>query len=340
MSLIKKFHLPALVSFFFFLTSDAAAQKLEMLHEGKNISIRGLSAVSGKVIWVSGTGGNIGRSTDGGKTWFWNKVTGYDSTDFRDIEAFSSSTAIIMGIGEPAVILKTTNGGTTWKKVYENNGKGMFLDAMDFWNRQSGIVIGDPVGGKFFVARTFNEGDSWTQIAYNKLPAADSGEACFAASGTNVRALDRDEACFITGGRVSRMIWKGQPVKLPLLQGAESQGANSIAVWNIRKVPQIVVVGGDFLRDTMRTGNCIVSRDGGKIWITPSTPPHGYRSSVEYITSAKLATCGLNGVDVSYDGGIHWNSISSTGFNVCRKSKKGDVVFFAGGNGRIARLVW
>jgi photosystem II stability/assembly factor-like uncharacterized protein len=31
--------------------------------------LRGLSAVSSKVAWVSGTKGTFGRTTDGGKTW-------------------------------------------------------------------------------------------------------------------------------------------------------------------------------------------------------------------------------------------------------------------------------
>lgn len=326
---------------FVFFSFETSAQRVEILNEGDRISLRGLSVVSDKIVWVSGSEGNVGRSTDGGKTWFWKKVTGYESRDFRDIEAFNSSTAIIMAIGEPAVILKTIDGGASWKKVYENTRKGMFLDAMEFWNEQSGIVIGDPVGGSFFVARTFNEGDTWKEIPFDKLPRADSGEACFAASGTNVRALDRDEACFVTGGSVSRLLWKGVPVKLPLLQGLETQGANSVAVWSKKeKHPQIVIVGGDFMSDSLRTGNCTVSRDGGKTWIKPSNPPYGYRSCVEYITSARLITCGLNGVDVSFDKGINWNSVSSKGFHVCRKAKNGNAVFMAGGNGRIAKLIW
>ena len=82
---------------------------------------------------------------------------------------------------------------------------------MEFWNEQSGIVIGDPIDGKFFVARTFDGGSSWQEIPLDKRPVADSGEACFAASGTNVRALDKDEAVFVSGGTKSRLFSKNQP---------------------------------------------------------------------------------------------------------------------------------
>ena len=37
----------------------------------------------------------------------------------------------------------------------------MFLDAMDFYNKKNGIVVGDPVEGKVFLAYTTNKGDTW-----------------------------------------------------------------------------------------------------------------------------------------------------------------------------------
>lgn len=319
----------------------ALAQRVELLHSGTGISFRGLSVVSDRVIWVSGSKGTVGISTNSGKSWQFLVVSGYESREFRDIEAFDGATAIIMAIGEPAMILKTTNAGKSWRQVYENTTPGMFLDAMEFWNPESGIVIGDPVKGRFFVARTFDGGSSWQDIPFSRLPVADSGEACFAASGTNVRALDRDEACFVSGGRRSRLFWKDRPIPLPMLQDNETQGANSVAVWRRgNPVPHIIVVGGDFHADSLRKGNCVVSRDGGKTWIRPSNAPYGYRSCVEFISSDRVVTCGVTGVDLSYDEGINWNNISATGFHVCRKAKKGETVFLAGDDGRIGKIIF
>jgi len=325
----------------FLISLTSLAQKVEILTSEKKVSIRGLSVVNDQVIWVSGNNGQVGKSIDGGKTWKWVVVKGFEKRDFRDIEAFDAATAIIIAIAEPANILKTMDGGETWKIVYENTTKGMFLDAMEFWDQFSGIVIGDPINGKFFVARTFDEGDTWKEIPEKNLPLADSGEACFAASGTNVRVLDQDEACFVTGGLRSRFFWKGKPIELPILQGKESTGANSIAVRDKKKIKNslhFVVVGGDFAQDTSALNNCFYTTDGGKHWLAPHAPPHGYRSCVEYITKDKLITCGTTGVDISTDGGKNWKLISKEGFHVCRKSKSGNSVFLAGANGRIARL--
>jgi len=173
-------------------------------------------------------------------------------------------------------------------------------------------------------------------------PIAEKGEAMFASSGTNIRALSLSEAVFVTGGMHSRFFSRDKKIVLPLMQGKESTGANSLAIYrsSSRKPEKnMVVVGGDFLADTVSHQNCAISSDGGNTWLVPATPPHGYRSCVEYITRDQLITCGTSGVDISLDGGNNWKLISTESFHVCRKAKKGKSVFLAGKDGRIAKLV-
>jgi photosystem II stability/assembly factor-like uncharacterized protein len=340
---MKRIRIFLLLGLFSPLCFFAQHPTVQVLDSGTVTSIRGLSVVSNEVVWVSGSKGTIGRSLDGGQTWKWSVVKGFEKNDFRDIEAFDASTAIIMSVDAPAYILKTTNGGDTWKIVYESRAKGMFLDAMEFWNDKAGIVIGDPIDGKFFVARTFDAGQSWQEIPMDKRPVADSGEACFAASGTNIRVLDRDEAVFVTGGLRSRLFTRKPPVLLPMVQGKETTGANSVTVWNNRKMQggqRLIVVGGDFNEPVSAVKNCYYSTDRGKTWKAPVTPPHGYRSCVEYISMQKAISCGLTGVDITYDGGRNWIWISKEGFHVCRKAKNGEAIFFAGNSGKIAKIVW
>jgi photosystem II stability/assembly factor-like uncharacterized protein len=334
---------------FSLIASLIAQPKVELLNSGSKISIRGLSVVDDNIAWVSGTTGMVGRTNDGGKSWKWfnaKKFIPDDSlrsrVDFRDIDAFDGATAIIMAIESPAYILKTNDGGETWKVVYENKTSGMFLDAMEFWNEQSGIVIGDPIDGRFFVTRTFDGGTTWHDIPFEKRPKADSGEACFAASGTNIKPINNSEAVFVSGGLKSRLFSKNNPIELPIMQGKESTGANSIAIFNNKKKKAskiMVVVGGDFNAGSSTEKNCFITKNSGKEWITPTTAPHGYRSCVEFISSNKLVSCGLNGVDYSSDGGLNWQWISKDGYHVCRKAKNGNAVFFAGANGRIAKLL-
>src|SRR5579871_2783557 len=121
------------VLIFLFFCTTVFSQQIQILNNNTKTSLRGLSVVSNKIIWVSGSKGTVGRSIDAGKTWEWITVKNYETRDFRDIEAFDKNTAVIMGIAEPAVILKTTDGGKNWKTVFTDSTKGMFLDAMEFW---------------------------------------------------------------------------------------------------------------------------------------------------------------------------------------------------------------
>ena len=317
------------------LCITANAQTIKLLTSGTKTNMRGLSVVDNKTIWVSGSNGTVGRSLDGGTNWKWMTVKGFENIDFRDIEAFDKTTAVIMGIAEPAYILRTIDGGDNWQVVFENKTTGMFLDAMEFWNEQAGIVIGDPIKNKFFIARTFDRGITWQEIPENKLPIADSGEACFASSGTNIRKLSNSEAVFITGGLVSNIVVRDKKIKLPLIDGKESTGANSIAVKN-KKI--WMVAGGDFNTKDSTTKNAATTYNAGKTWALPAIPPTGYRSCIEFLQKKQWITCGLNGVDITYDDGNIFTNISKEGFHVVRKAKKGKAVFLAGGGGRIGIL--
>jgi photosystem II stability/assembly factor-like uncharacterized protein len=315
-------------------TAITNAQTIQLLDSNHNASLRGMSVVNNQTVWLSGSNGTVVLSVDGGKTFQWMTVKGYEKRDFRDIEAFDAKTAIIIAVDTPAIILKTTDAGVTWKKVYEDKRPGMFLDAMEFWNINSGIVVGDPIDGKIFIARTFDGGETWRGLPEANYPAVAKGEAMFAASGTNVTKLNQQEAVFVTGGLQSRMFIRDEKIEMPILQGREFTGANSIAVYKNK----IVVVGGDFSRDTLREKNCVITTDKGKTFTVPATPPFGYRSCVAFISKQQLITCGTSGVDVSDDGGINWRNISTTGFHAVQKAKKGKAVFLAGSKGRIAVL--
>jgi photosystem II stability/assembly factor-like uncharacterized protein len=325
---------------FLFLYHFSAAQTVELLTTGTKTSIRGLSVVNDNILWVSGSNGKVGKSIDGGKSWDWMTVKGFEKTDFRDIEAFDEKTAVIMGIAEPAYILKTFNGGESWKLVYTDSTKGIFLDAMDFFPDGRGVVIGDPINGRMYMARTIDNGSNWQRTAFDKLPELAEGEAFFASSGTNVRPLNYEESVIVTSGKKSRLYMRGKLSDMPILQGGESTGANSITVWNRgNKVEKMVVVGGDFGKDTLKQHNCYYTTNLGKTWVAPTEGPHGYRSCVEFIDKNTLIACGTSGVDISKDGAKTWQLISPKSFHVCRMAKEGTSVYLAGSNGTVAKLI-
>jgi hypothetical protein len=323
------------------VSANAQKQTIKIVETKKRVSMRGLSVVTDDIIWASGTGGNVARSTNGGNSFTWIKVPGYEKMDFRDIEAFDSNTAVIMGIANPAVILKTKDGGQTWRKVFEDTAKGAFLDAMDFNKTGTGYVVGDPIDElNLYMLVTDNNGDSWakTPVFRSGLPGGtmQEGEAFFASSGTNIK-LQGNHPIFASGGKSSNLFYVAEKYLLPIMQGKETTGANSLAVFNYDKA---IVVGGDFSKDTISSNNCVLIDLLGRDvkFSIPKTPPHGYRSCVIYLSRRKLLTCGTSGVDISKDGGKNWKLIAKDGFHVCQKAKNGKAVFLAG-NEKIAKLI-
>jgi hypothetical protein len=49
---------------------------VEVLTSGTQTSLRGLSVVNDNVVWVSGSNGTVGKTTNGGKNWKWYTVKG------------------------------------------------------------------------------------------------------------------------------------------------------------------------------------------------------------------------------------------------------------------------
>ena len=149
-------------------------------------NLRGLSVVSPRVAWVSGTKGVYGRTADGGMTWTAGTVPGAAALDFRDVEAFGESSAYLLsiGAGEKSRIYHTTDGGRTWTLQLKNSDRDAFYDAIAFWDQSHGLAFGDPVRGKFHLLATDDSGANWQRLAADDLPAALPKEGAFAASGT------------------------------------------------------------------------------------------------------------------------------------------------------------
>jgi len=303
-------------------------------------SFRGLSVVDDNTVWVSGSSGWIGKSTDGANQWEFKQVSGFEKLDFRSLYAFDSQNAIIANAGSPAHILKTTDGGNSWQIFYQNNHPDAFFDGIDFWNDREGIIYGDPIEGRMLLLITKDGGQTWTELPNTQRPLLNTGEASFAASGTGIRCSGKSKVIISTGGKSSRIfvsknkgvLWK--VLTPPIQQGESSTGIFSVAFRNNKGI----VVGGDYLQDSLKVKHVLLTNDAGKTWQTPATPTRGYRECVEYILNEVLIATGPSGTDVSYNEGRDWLPLSNEkGFHVVRKALKGNLVVIAG-SGKISRI--
>lgn len=317
------------------VSATANAQKIEMLQQGKPTSIRGLSVVDDSTAWVSGSKGYIALTTNGGKTWAWQQVTGFETADFRDIEAFSAKKAVIMSSGTPALILKTIDGGKSWQLKYKNTDTAYFLDAMDFADTQHGYILGDPINSKFLLLETKDGGNTWDP--FKDQPTALPNEGAFAASGTCLRVTAQN-MYIVSGGPAARLFiydkktGKWSIARVPITKGASAKGAFSFAKNN----KSLVIVGGDYSHDKLIDSVACYSTNNGKSWQWATSPPAGFQSCVEYIKDKTFLSTGTSGTNITTDNGHTWVKIDSLSHNVCRKAKHGKLVLLAGAEGKIA----
>jgi photosystem II stability/assembly factor-like uncharacterized protein len=303
------------------LAMAASAQWVKQ-DSGSTASLRGISAVSETLAWASGTLGTVLRTTNGGNSWQTLKVPGAEALDFRAIRAFDDKTAFIMsvGSGESSRIYKTIDGGAHWELVLRNQDPQGFFDAIQFWNAQRGIVIGDPVGGHIFAATTADGGHTWGPVDAASIPPARPGEGAFAASGTCLVVGPGGLAWIGTGGpggaRTYRSNDWGRTWKFadtPIRHDSDASGIFSLAFRDSRHG---VAVGGNYSKPGEDTANIAATDDGGVTWNAPALRPKGYRSAVAYIPGTnELVATGTTGIDVSKDGGKSWTHSSDDAYN-------------------------
>ncbi|AUP81696.1 WD40/YVTN/BNR-like repeat-containing protein [Flavivirga eckloniae] len=247
-----------------------------------------------------------------------------------------------LSIGSPALLFKLDMGKDSL--VYKETHPKVFYDAMDFWNEDEGIAIGDPTDDCMSIIITRDGGKTWTKLSCDELPKAKKGEAAFAASDTNI-AIVGDHTWVATGGKSSRVLYspdKGKTWKVyktPIVQGLETTGMYSIDFYDELNG---FAIGGDYTKPDGNTANKIKTTDGGKTWkVVAKNENPGYRSCVQYIPNRggkELVAIGFKGIDYSNDSGNSWKHLSDEGFYTIRFLN--DSVAFAAGAGRVAKLTF
>ena len=329
-------------------------------------SLRGIHNVGNGVAWASGTSGTVLHTTDGGTTWQTCPIPpDAEKLDFRGVQAFDANTAIVMssGKGDLSRLYKTTDACKSWKLIFTNPDKEGFWDALVLDKSESaanflnyGLLIGDPVGGKFPLWKF--EKESGPEIA--KRIRARTSEAAFAASNSSV-FFGFDAWWIATGGKSgARVIRSSSHLSdelgfttypssaVPVGKRTESSGIFSIAfahplghfIDNTKL--NGVVVGGEYTKPNDETDIAAYSANSGKNWNASQTQPHGYRSSVAYDEKSKSwITVGPNGTDISTDDGKNWCPLTPSKTEAPDADKNWNALslpYVVGPKGRIGKL--
>lgn len=281
-----------------FAASVSVQAQWEVEQSHSTSDLHGIHSVNPQIAWASGNHGTVLRTVDGGNTWTPCAVPPEgDSLDFRGVQGFDASTAVVMstGKGELSRVYKTTDGCKSWTMTMQNPDPEGSWDSMQFQYRPAkaatekgyfayGVLVGHPVDGEFVLFTSKDHGSSWQSLredeAFSPGPAAIArpGEYPFAMSNTALTAVASDESfAFVTGGEAgarlltplgqrydfsyASMKYTFSSLDLPMPAGL-SAGAVSIA--SRRTTPDrvdLMIVGGDPAQQEV--GSAVFVRHGG-----------------------------------------------------------------------------
>ena len=312
------------------------------LQTNTDASLRALHVVNDQITWASGSKGTVINSLDGGENWNVFKVPGQENNDFRSLWAWDAKRALVFGISGPEFAFLTSNGGVTWKLVYQDSTKGLFFDTMVFADELNGLAISDQVDGKPFLIRTENGGVDWQKV--DSVPGVYAGEANFAASNTCIKFLPSGHAWFATGGSCSRVFYSTDFGKTwNRTQNLKFRNSPSLGVFSIdfKNSREGVVVGGTYDQPELNQNISAFSNDGGLTWTGSETMPKEFRSCVQFFSDGNedyVLAIGKTGCDISDDNGKNWKFISNQGYYTLRAVPGTLTGFAAGSNGRVAKF--
>ena len=311
---------------------------------GSTASLRGLSAVSRNVAWASGSAGTVLRTLDRGATWQSVGPPGTSTLQFRDIEAFGPSRAVIMsaGTGTDSRIYRTTDGGATWTLVFQNTDANAFYDCMTFFNKKVGLALSDPPDGvKFRILKTTDNGRTWNVVDPAGMPPALPGEAAFAASGQCITSNHGRSAWFGTGASTQARVFTSRnrgrtwSVSATPMNSGPTSGINALA---FRSQQHGLAVGGDFAAPATSPNNFAATRDGGSTWALLTGAPTEYRSGATWVNGNTAIAVGLTGSDFTRNKGRTWTGFDDGSLHTVDCANP-NACWASGANGRAAYLV-
>lgn len=254
--------------------------------------------------------------------------------DFRDVHLQNSGSCIFMNSGKNGIIYLVARNGQLTPVL---DTAGIFLDGMAFWEDGQGIVMGDPMNDKFFLARTVDNGSTWRAFTPKTMPRVLEGEAAFAASGTGIQTIGDSTIYFVTGGgpkarlfcsfdRGENWVVKDTPIK--------SGGSFGIYSTYFLNEQEGYVIGGSYQDSTYNKGICMYTSNGGESWSNRSKGLLGYCSCIQGTKDGKLLVAtGRMGTFYSSTKGKNWRLLTNEPFYTCSVSDTR--IILLGRNGKL-----
>lgn len=282
---------------------------------GTTTQLYSVSAVNNNVVWVCGASGTVLRTTNGGENWL-NASNPPVVNDVYNIFGIDECTALVTrSTSTEALVWKTINCGTTWVEVF-NLPMG-YINAIEIGPGGTGIMVGNPVFGKWSIWRTVDYGTTWDSTVTN-LPQAGT-EAGW------VNSLYANGSSYWFGTNNNRIYYS----------------PNSGSSWTIQSTPELNTYAIWFNSQLGLSGGTagMKTTDGGSNWVASSFPGSG---SIKCIAgSGSTFWLSRNNITIykTTNAGENWTTDYTAPFVVLdiAIARNGNRLWAIGLNGSIAR---
>ncbi len=239
--------------------------------------LRALEVAPDGAVWIGGTEGKIAKSINNGRHWNVYSPSNANDLDFRAICALDSKVICCMSAGDSkeglSRVYRSIDGGEKWSLVLCPQESGFFFNAMKFWDEKNGIILADPIDGRFAFFTTSDGGKNWNRLIPKTMPFAFNNEAAFAASNSCLAVYGSEHVWFCTGrGDFARVFYSSDNGKnwdvstTSMSVKSSSSGLFSMAFKN---EDVGVAVGGDYKSKPpfdLSLTNAFLTSNGGKTW--------------------------------------------------------------------------
>ncbi len=263
------------------------------------------------------------RTIDGGNTWTVGTVGTDTNFQFSNIRAVNGDTAWVamqnasLGTG---AIFKTTDGGVTWPQqgagsIFNTAGTS-FVNIVYFWDADTGMAMGDPVGGFFEIYTTVDGGATWTRTPSadipNPLPTLGGGEY---GIQRNYNVFGNTIWFNTDRGRVFKSVDKGLHWTVSTVATTSilstTRSMNIRFLDNLNGLAQIITNSTGAIYRVYRT------TDGGASWVLQAITGKFFTSDFGHIPGTSMyMSCG-DGNSYSTDLGLSWVTVDTTQYYAC-----------------------
>jgi photosystem II stability/assembly factor-like uncharacterized protein len=171
-----KYFLLALI--FTALSSDSIYSQVfwEERASGVTVSLNSVSNIDAINAYICGDSGTVLRTANVGYNWTKVGTNGIPANvTLGNIFAYSSAVVITAGVsGNNAAAYLSTNSGSNWTQVFTQ--ANTIINGIWLYGVSNGIIVANPVGGRWSLWKTTNAGVSWDSAGmYLPQAASETG---------------------------------------------------------------------------------------------------------------------------------------------------------------------